>query len=152
MTMRSVLFICEHNSARSQMAEAYLNHFAAGRLQAESGGLEPGSLNPNVVEVLKEDGIDISSNSTTSVFDLYKSGNHYDFVIVVCSATAGAKCPIFPGRVLRLHWPFDDPSAFTGTHDEILRQTRTVRDAIKAKITAFIAEYEEKGLKMFLES
>ena len=148
--MRNVLFICEHNSARSQMAEAYLNHFAAGKLQAESAGLEPGTLNPNVVEVLKEDGIDISANSTTSVFDLYKSGNHYDFVIVVCSQTAGDRCPIFPGRVLRLHWPFDDPSNFQGTHDDILRQTREVRDAIKEKIITFIGEYEEKGLKMFL--
>ena len=148
--MRNVLFICEHNSARSQMAEAYLNHFATGKLQAESAGLEPGTLNPIVVEVLREDTIDISTNSTTSVFDLYKSGNHYDFVIVVCSEKAGARCPIFPGRVLRLHWPFDDPSAFQGTRDDILRQTREVRDAIKEKIIAFIGEYEEKGLKMFL--
>jgi arsenate reductase len=133
------------------MAEAYLNHLAAGELGAESAGLEPGSLNPNVIEVLKEDGIDISANTTTSVFDLYKKGNHYDFVIVVCSEKAGARCPIFPGRVLRLHWPFDDPSAFTGTHDDILKQTRTVRDAIKEKIIAFIDEYQEKGLKMFIE-
>lgn len=150
--MINVLFICEHNSARSQMAEAYLNTLAEGKMKAESAGLEPGSLNQYVIEVLKEEGIDISGKSTQNVFDMYKNGKRYDFVIAVCSAAISAKCPIFPGRVIRLNWPFDDPSSFNGSDEEILSQTRAVRDEIKRKIQAFVNEYKEKGLKIFLEN
>ncbi len=78
--MIKILFICEHNSARSQIAEAYLNHFGGDRLYAESAGLEPGTLNPYVVEVLGEEGLDISGNQTKSAFDLYRSQKQYDAV------------------------------------------------------------------------
>ncbi|MDJ0623238.1 MAG: arsenate reductase ArsC [Desulfocapsaceae bacterium] len=150
--MINVLFICEHNSARSQMAEAYLNTLSEGKMRAESAGLEPGSLNPYVVEVLKEEGIDITSSRTQCVFDLYKEGRQFDFVIAVCSAAVSAKCPIFPGRTIRLNWPFADPSSFSGSDKEILHGTRTVRDEIKKKIQAFVDDYQEKGLKIFLEN
>ncbi len=150
--MRTILFICEHNSARSQMAQAYLNHYGDDRLQAESAGLEPGTLNPLVVEVLREDGIDIAAAATRSVFELYKNGKQYDAVITVCSPEVSRKCPIFPGRVLRQNWAFADPSSFTGTWEERLQQTRTVRNQIKQKIIEFTAAYREQGVKLFIQS
>jgi arsenate reductase (thioredoxin) len=149
--MRTILFICEHNSARSQMAQAYLNYYAEGSLHAESAGLEPGALNPLALEVLREDGIDIAGATTRSVFDLYKSGKHYDAVISVCSPAVDRKCPLFPGRMLRQNWSFDDPSSFTGTKEERLQQTRIVRDQIKQKVRGFIAAYRELGLKLFVQ-
>ncbi|MCX8093250.1 MAG: arsenate reductase ArsC, partial [Candidatus Goldbacteria bacterium] len=131
-------FVCVHNSARSQMAEAYLNHLAGDRFIAESAGLEPGVLNPYVVEVMKEDGIDISKNSTKSVFDFYKQGKLYSYVITVCDMEAAERCPVFPGITRQLHWSFPDPSKFKGTKEEILQQVRKVRDDIKSKIKEFI--------------
>lgn len=134
-----VLFVCVHNSARSQMAEAYLNHFAGDKFFAESAGLEPGVLNPYVVKVMKEDGIDISNNKTKSVFDFYRQGKLYSYVITVCDAEAAERCPIFPGVLKQLHWSFPDPSRFTGTKEEILENTRKIRDEIKNKIKEFIS-------------
>ncbi len=135
--MTSVLFLCVHNSARSQMAEAYLRRFAADIFQPESAGLEPGTLNPYVVRALGEDGIDISSHGTQSVFDLHKAGRRFHYVITVCSKEAADRCPIFPGAVVRLHWPFPDPSTFTGTDDEIMAGVRSERDAIRDKVREF---------------
>jgi arsenate reductase len=149
--MRKILFICEHNSARSQIAEAYLNLFAGDRLFAESAGLEPGNLNSYAVEVLKEEGIDISAHKTKGVFELFRQQKQYDAIITVCSPAVNAKCPIFPGRVKRLNWPFDDPSGFTGNREEILEQTRKLRDQIKEKVLSLIREYEATGLKLFIE-
>lgn len=149
--MREILFICEHNSARSQIAEAYLNHYGADRLHAESAGLEPGTLNPYVVAVLGEEGLDISSNETKSVFELYKRQKQFDAVITVCSPKVSSMCPIFPGRVLRLNWPFDDPSQLAGRPEEILDKTRVIRNSIREKVLSFIREYDEKGLKLFIE-
>jgi arsenate reductase len=104
--MSSVLFICVHNSARSQMAEAYLRKFGGDAFQVESAGLEPGKLNLYVVKALQEDGIDISSKKTQGVFELYKAGRSYRYVITVCSMEAAEQCPIFPGRAEKLYWPF----------------------------------------------
>jgi len=133
-----VLFVCVHNSARSQMAEAYLNHFGEGRFEAESAGLEPGTLNSRVVQVMKEDGIDISRHQTKSVFDIFKRGGLYHFVVTVCDATSAEKCPIFPGVSKRLHWSFADPSSLTGTEDERVGRTREIRDEIKRKVKNWI--------------
>ena len=133
-----VLFVCVHNSARSQMAEAYLNHFGEGRFEAESGGLEPGTLNPCVVQVMKEDGIDISENQTKSVFDMFKRGGLYSYVVTVCDETSAEKCPIFPGGAKRLHWSFVDPSSLSGTEAEKLERTREIRDEIKLKVKSWI--------------
>ncbi|MFP4485185.1 MAG: metalloregulator ArsR/SmtB family transcription factor [Spirochaetaceae bacterium] len=140
----SVLFVCVHNSARSQMAEAYLRRFAGDILDVESAGLEPGELNPYVVEALREDGIDISHKVARSVVDLYRSGRSYSYVITVCDRRAEEKCPIFPGPVRRLSRPFPDPGAFTGTREEILRQTRAVRDQIREQVRSF-AEFRRAG-------
>lgn len=138
--MTRVLFLCVHNSARSQMAEAYLKAFGGPDVEVESAGLEPGKLNPYVVRALQEEGIDISTRTTQSVFDLYKAGRRYHYVITVCSKEAADRCPIFPGITERLHWPFADPSTFRGTDEQIMAGVREVRDAIREKVREFAAQ------------
>lgn len=138
-----VLFVCVHNSARSQMAEAFLNILGKGKFIAESAGLEPGVLNPIVVDAMKEIGIVISQNKTKSVFNFYKQGKLFDFVITVCDESSGERCPIFPGVVEKLHWSFEDPSNFTGSYEEKLTKVRIVRDKIKAKVEEFIKKIIE---------
>ena len=134
MAKQNVLFICVHNSARSQMAEAWLNHICGDRFAAESAGLEPGVINPFVVEVMREVGIDLSQKKTQAVFDVWKSGKLFQYVVTVCSEGESKGCPIFPGVTTRLHWPFPDPSQATGSHEERLQQARAIRDNIRAKI------------------
>jgi arsenate reductase (thioredoxin) len=137
---KKVLFICVHNSARSQMAEAFLNQICGDEFEAHSAGLEPGKLNPNVVEAMQEIGIDISGHQTKAVFDMFKSGKMFAYVITVCDEASAERCPIFPGVTTRLHWSFSDPSSVQGTHDEKLARTREIRDMIKAKIENWCAE------------
>lgn len=131
---RRVLFVCVHNSARSQMAEAWLTYLAGDRYEAESAGLEPGTLNPLVVEAMREVGIDISRHHTKEVSRFIQEGRRYDYVVTVCDETAAERCPVFPGGTTRLHWSFPDPSQFTGTPEQRLAQTRQVRDAIKQRV------------------
>jgi arsenate reductase len=135
-----VLFVCIHNSARSVMAEAFLNHFCPDFFQAESAGLEPGKLNPLAVEVMREVGIDIGHKKTRSAFDVFMSGRLFSTVITVCDQASAERCPDFPGVSQRLRWNFPDPSTFQGTPQERLEQTRQVRDLIAAKIQAWCAE------------
>src|SRR6266567_4730617 len=97
--MYNILFVCTHNSARSQMAEAFLKQSGKGMFEAESAGIEKGKLNPYVVRAMNEVGIDISRNATKEVFDLFKQGRLYQAVITVCDKKAAEKCPIFPGIV-----------------------------------------------------
>jgi arsenate reductase len=139
----SVLFVCVHNSARSQMAEAFLNQLAGDRFTAESAGLEPGKLNPAVVAAMKEVGIDISANQTKGVFDFLKAGRTFQFVITVCDGASAEKCPVFPGISKRLGWSFEDPSSFDGIHEEKLIRTRLVRDAIKQEVESFIKSHAQ---------
>src|ERR1700733_6729296 len=129
-----VLFICIHNSARSQMAEAFLTKYGNGRFIAESAGIEPGKLNPNVVKVMQELEIDLSKKTTQGVFDLFKQGKLYNAVITVCDAASAERCPIFPGNVKRVAWSFPDPSSFEGSEVEVLNQTRQVRDEIEKAV------------------
>jgi len=138
-----VLFVCIHNSARSQMAEAYLNKFFGDRFEAESAGIEPGELNPLVVKAMKEDNIDISGNRTDSVFGFYKEGRLYSYVITVCEKEAAEKCPIFPGMAKRIQWSFPDPSKFTGSEDEKMEKVREVRDEIKEKVKQWAESINE---------
>jgi len=135
-----VLFICVHNSARSQMAEAWLNHFCGEFFEGRSAGLEPGRLNPLVVEVMREAGIDISHKKTQAVFDVFKSGQLFSYVITVCDESSAEKCAIFPGPTRRLHWSFADPSQVTGTDKEKLARVREIRDEIREKIENWCAE------------
>jgi len=136
--MIRVLFICIHNSARSQMAEAYLNKLGAGHFFAESAGLEAGKLNPLAIQVMQEDGLDISGNETKSVDVFYHEGRKYDYVITVCDEANAARCPVFPGVHKKMNWSFDDPSAFEGTYEQKLQKTREVRDKIREAIIALI--------------
>jgi arsenate reductase len=135
-----VLFICVHNSARSQIAEAWLNHICGDSFMAQSAGLEPGTLNPLAVEVMREAGIDISTKKTQAVFDVFKSGQLFAYVITVCDETNAERCPIFPGPAKRLHWSFPDPSQVAGTESEKLARVREIRDAIRAKIEHWCTE------------
>jgi len=141
MLKQKVLFICPHNSARSEMAAVLLNKTCGEFFESQSAGLEPGTINPLVVEALQEIGIDISMNTTQRVFDVWKSGQLFQFVVMVCSEAEAEGCPIFAGVTTRLHWPFDDPSKFTGTREERLEETRRVRDQIRAKIDSFCEEH-----------
>lgn len=135
-----VLVVCVHNSARSQMAEEYIRRESGARIVVESAGLEPGALNPFVVRALREDGIDIEGKPTQSAFDLYRAGRRYTHVIAVCSKEAEERCPLFPGVHARLHWPFPDPSTFTGSDGEVMEKVREVRDAIRARARLFVEE------------
>jgi len=139
--MTKVLFLCVHNSARSQMAQAFLEKYGEDRFEVESAGLEPGKLNPFVIRAMGEVGIDISRNPTKSVFELFKAGKVYQVVVTVCSKEAAEKCPIFPGLSEKQHWPFPDPSTFTGTDEEIMVRVRQVRDQIEEAVKEFIASH-----------
>ncbi|MCX6220958.1 MAG: arsenate reductase ArsC [Bacteroidia bacterium] len=141
--MVKVLFICVHNSARSQMAEAFLNQIGGDRFYAESAGFEPGALNPLVVEAMAETGIDISMKQSKEIFDLYRQGRSYNYVISVCDEAHAEKCPIFPGLSKRLVWSFEDPSSFTGSKEEQMEKVRILRDKIKSEIENFNKNYEE---------
>ncbi len=140
MSKTKVLFLCIHNSARSQMAEAYLKQLGGDKFHVESAGLEKGTLNPLAVEVMKEEGIDISQNETNAVFDFFKEGRLYNYVITVCDKEASDRCPIFPGLNKKINWNFTDPSSLTGTHEEKLAVTREVRNKIKEAVKGFIQE------------
>ena len=127
-----VLFICQHNSGRSQIAEAYLREIYGDHFEIESAGLEPAeALNPLVVKVMDEVGIDLSKKKPQSVFDLFKQGRVYAHVITVCHDFE-TKCPLFPGITKRWHWPFDDPAAVEGNEADKLNAVRKIRDRIKA--------------------
>lgn len=138
MTKIKVLFLCIHNSARSQMAEAYLKKYGGDQFEVESAGLEPGILNPLAVEVMKEAGIDISTNKTKDVFQLYEQKKSFHYVITVCDKESSDRCPVFPMLSEKINWSFEDPSAFSGTHEDKLLATRLVRDQIKTAVLKFI--------------
>jgi arsenate reductase len=131
-----------HNSFRSQMAEAWLNETCGEEFEAQSGGLEPGVVDPLAVEIMREVGIDLSGKRTRKVFDIWKSGIAFAYVITVCSEAErkARACPIFAGVTVMLSWPFPDPSTFKGSEVARLEQTRLVRDAIKARIERWCVE------------
>ena len=136
---KRVLFICIHNNARSQMAEAFLNRLCGDEFEAHSAGLEPGRLNPLVVEAMAELGYAISRNRTKAVEEYLRKGAWFQYIITVCDDASAERCPIFPGVSKRLHWPFPDPSAFQGSPEEKLAGTRHVRELIRARLEEFCA-------------
>jgi len=139
-----VLAICIHNSARSLMTEEYLRLFGSDILEVESAGIEPGTVNPLVVELLKEDGVDISGKQTRSVADLHSQGKAFDYVIAVCDPEAAEACPIFPSEKKRIHWPFPDPSSAAGTHAEKLDYVRGIRNQIRTSVLQFLDELRKE--------
>lgn len=135
MKLIRVLFVCIHNSARSQMAEAFINTNFKDDMIAESAGIEPGSLNPVVVKAMQNIGIDISNNSTNSVQSFINENRQYDYLITVCDETSAERCPIYPGAGKRVHMGFPDPSALQGDEEFRLKETEKIRDQIKDQIS-----------------
>ncbi|MDT8271559.1 MAG: arsenate reductase ArsC [Desulfomonilia bacterium] len=139
MDKTRVLFLCTGNSARSQMAEAFLRKLGGDRFEAFSAGLEPKGVHPVTKQVMEEIGIDMSFH-TSKHLDAYLGKMHFSYVITVCSH-ADASCPaVFPGAGKRLHWDFDDPAAFEGTETETLEKFRHVRDQMRERIMKWIQE------------
>jgi arsenate reductase len=141
-----VLFVCRHNSARSQMAEAFLNQLGGERFEAESAGLRPKKILPSAAAVMQEMGLDISERPTRSVYDLHKNGFQYDYVITVCDEASSKKCPNFKRPCRYFHWSFPEPSKFKGNQEEIIEQTRRVRDQIRSKILEWVAIFNPEDL------
>jgi arsenate reductase len=125
--METVLFICTHNSARSQMAEAFLNALCGDRYEAKSAGITPTQINPYVAKAMAEIGIDLSTHHSKSILEF--QGQAFNYVITVCDVAREA-CPFFPGEK-EIHKSFPDPSEFKGTETEILGKVRKVRDEIR---------------------
>ena len=134
-----ILILCTGNSARSQMAEGLMRQYLGEAFDVYSAGLEPRGVHPLAVQVMNEIGIDISQHSSKAVAQFL--GQHFTYLITVCS-NAEARCPIFPGVLYRLYWPFDDPAASEGTDAEKLAKFREVRDQIEAKIRQWVTDYE----------
>lgn len=137
MSKSRVLFICTSNSARSQMAEAFLRKHAGDLYDVFSAGLGPGKINPMTVRVMEENGISMKNHYSKGVDGFL--GYDFDFVITVCS-NADVACPAFPNSCIRLHWPFDDPEVVQGTEEEALIKFRKIRDEIDVKIRQWLDE------------
>jgi arsenate reductase (thioredoxin) len=134
-----VLFLCTGNSARSQMAEAFLKKVGSDYFEVFSAGLEPQEVNPLTIKVLNEVGIDWSNARAKPLVE-FLGKDHFGYLITVCSR-AEERCPIFPGMGQRLHWPFDDPAAVEGSEEEKLAAFRDVRDQIEIKIHSWYQDH-----------
>jgi len=131
---KKILFLCTHNSCRSQMAEGIANHYLSDRLQALSAGTEATSVNPRAIEVMQEISIDISGHRSKTMDEF--AGEKFDYVITLCG-DANEKCPLFFGGVERMHIGFSDPAKATGSDEEIMAEFRRVRDEIKITLLEF---------------
>lgn len=139
MDKQRVLFLCTGNSARSQIAEAFLRKYGSDRFEAHSAGLEPKGLNPFTVKVMQEIGIDVSGQTSKGV-DTYLGKTLFQYLVTVCD-DADKNCPtVWPGVSNRMHWSFQDPAAAEGTEEEKLAKFREVRDLIEVKIKEWLAE------------
>ncbi len=140
MDKAKVLFLCTGNSARSQMAEAFLRAQAGDRFDVYSAGLDPKGIHPLTIKVMREKGISLE-NHTSKSLEEYKGKINFDWLITVCD-NADKNCPFFPGIGSRLHWPFEDPATASGSEEEKLAKFRLVRDAIEGKIKEWLAEFD----------
>lgn len=139
MDKQRILFLCTGNSARSQMAEAFVRKYAEDRFEAHSAGLEPKELNPLTVKVMDEIGIDVSGQTSKGV-DTYLGKLHFHYLVTVCD-DADRNCPtVWPGVNERMHWSFQDPAAVGGTEEEKLAKFREVRDLIEKKIKDWLVQ------------
>jgi arsenate reductase (thioredoxin) len=143
MSKPRVLFLCTGNSARSQMAEAFLRHDAGDRFEAHSAGLEPRDIHPYTRQVMAEIGFDLAGHRSKNL-DEYLGKMHFGYLITVCS-NAEKNCPLFPGVSVREYWPFDDPAAYEGTEEERLAKFREVRDLIRSRVQAWIAQQDAES-------
>lgn len=135
MGRQRVLIVCTGNSARSQMAEGLIRDEGGDRWEVFSAGTKPSQVRPEAIAVMNEIGIDISGQRSKSVVEFV--GQRLDFVITVCDS-ANQTCPVFPGGVQRLHWPFEDPAAVDGPEEARMAAFRRVRDQIHGRIMAFL--------------
>ncbi len=135
--MKKILVLCTGNSCRSQLAHGYLESFAAGKAMVYSAGVETHGVNPRAIAIMKEDGMDISNNTSNNVLE-YQDID-MDFVITVCD-NAKERCPYFPTGAKMFHYNFPDPAKATGTEEEIMEQFRTVREMIKQYCADFVKE------------
>ena len=142
MTRRRVLFLCTHNSARSQMAEGFLRARASDGFDAASAGTEATQVHPLAMRAMGEVGIDISGHTSKTVDRLLDQS--WDYVITVCDS-ANQRCPIFPGHARRLHWSFDDPSLATGAEQDRLEAFRRIRDKINVRIREWLTDQEQSA-------
>ena len=133
-----VLFLCTGNSARSQMAEAFLRKYAGNRFDVFSAGLEPHGINPFARKVMGEIGLDLSGHSSKDVTE-FLGTTHFGYVITLCD-NAESRCPIFPGASIRLHWPFEDPAAFQGQEEDKPNKFREIRDQLRVRIESWLSE------------
>ncbi|MHB1177424.1 MAG: arsenate reductase ArsC [Daejeonella sp.] len=136
--MKNILVLCTGNSCRSQMAEGYLRFFAGDLAQIYSAGIETHGVNPRAVQIMAEDGIDISKHTSNNVDEYLQIP--FDHVITVCD-NANEACPFFPGSVKRYHQNFPDPAKATGSGEEIMNEFQRVRDLIKSYSANFIKKY-----------
>ena len=136
--MKKILVLCTGNSWRSQLAEGYLRAFSEGKADVYSAGIETHGVNPKAIQVMKEDGIDIS-NHTSNHVDEYGHID-FDYVITVCD-NAKESCPFFPTKAQKFHHNFPDPAKATGTNEEVLNQFRAVRDQVKAYAKEFVSKH-----------
>jgi len=148
MKMIKVLFICNHNDARSQIAEALLHKYGQSHFLAESAGLDPKFIDPLAIEILKEEDIDISHKATQSAFEFFQMGKLYHYVITMCDDSRGEKCPVFPGQTTRLHWSFKDPQLFEGSHNEKLLHMKAIKDEIKNEVFKFIKSIDTHEISL----
>ena len=143
MSKAKVLFLCTGNSARSQMAEAFLRKYGEEQFEAYSAGLEPKDINPYTNRVMEEIGVSLSGQYSKHVKE-YMGRIHFAYVITLCDE-AEKSCPaIFPGMGQRLHWSFEDPAAFVGSDDEKLAKFREVRDQIEQRVKEWLEEQPGK--------
>lgn len=137
-----VLFVCVGNTARSQMAEALLQHHGGERFEVMSAGFEPGIMNPYVIRAMHNIDIDLSGKTTKSVYALFKQQLRFDYVISVCDGAHAQKCPVFPGKHVRLSWTYDDPAKLEGDDARILAQVERIREEIRRDVLRFLDEIE----------
>jgi len=138
MNKTRIMFVCIHNSARSQMCEAFLRHYAGDRFDVHSSGIESGKLNPLVVQAMDEIGISMDGHYAKPAREYIDRNEKFDYVITVCDESSAERCPMFPGNHIRLHWGFPDPSAIPGTDEEKLAGIRPIRDAIRQRVLGWL--------------
>ncbi|MCK9286122.1 MAG: arsenate reductase ArsC [Sphaerochaetaceae bacterium] len=141
MIKTKIMFICIHNSARSQMCEAFVRHYAGDRFEVHSSGIEAGKLNPLVVQAMIEIGISMKDQYAKPVQEYIDRSEHFDYVITVCDESNAERCPLFPGKHERIHWSFADPSAIPGTDEEKLIGIRVIREEIHQKVQQWLFEH-----------
>ena len=144
MSQQRVLFLCTGNSARSQMAEAFLRRYAGDVFEPYSAGLEPKGVNPLTVQVMDEAGVDISEQTSKGT-ETYLGKMHFQYLVTVCD-DADQNCPtVWPGVNMRMHWSFEDPARFEGTQEERLAKFREVRDLIEKRVREWVTEQKQES-------